>query len=62
MKLEARIHGVERIKQTRKQGDEGEAGRGGGQPKLMVCMKKPYIILILGMLIKKLRAEWSFPV
>lgn len=53
MKLEARIHGVERIKQTRKQGDEGEAGRGGGQPKLIVCTKKPYIILILGMLIKK---------
>lgn len=26
---------------------------GVGLPKLIVCMKKPYIILILGMLIKQ---------
>lgn len=44
----------------KERGDEGV-----GLPKLIVCMKKPYIILILGMLIKqkkKLIAEWSFPV
>lgn len=51
------MHGVERIKQKRKQGDEGGGGEGVGLPKLIVCMKKPYIILILGMLIKKKKVD-----
>lgn len=62
MKLEGRMHGVERIKQRRKQGDEGGGMRGRSTNTNGVYVKAIHHSDTWYAHKKNLKAEWSFPV